>query len=251
MSGLPDRAELEDVAHQAASDLLRQLRHGELRAPRKELIDQSAVRQARDRGESLLWVPPGAIVTPLARDVAHDLQVTIRERPPHGDPEPHGEPDAEPSPLQLGGPLAFGADHGGFDLKQYLAERARALGIEVQDHGTHSKSSVDYPDLAGSVARAVALGEARWGVLVDGAGIGSCMAANKVPGVLAATCHDARTARNSREHNGANVLCLGSGSLDPDAAWAVLEAWLQTGFGGGRHGRRVDKIRALERSFTR
>jgi ribose 5-phosphate isomerase B len=121
----------------------------------------------------------------------------------------------------------------------------------VNDLGTHSTEAVDYPDVAARVAKAVALGEASWGILVDGAGIGSCMAANKVPGVLAATCHDEKTAKNSREHNGANVLCLGTGSLDEKAALRVVDAWLATGFGGGRHGKRVQKIRAIERGFTK
>ncbi|MCA8922383.1 MAG: RpiB/LacA/LacB family sugar-phosphate isomerase, partial [Planctomycetes bacterium] len=137
------------------------------------------------------------------------------------------------------------------ELKQELKQHLERSGLRVIDVGTHSKDACDYPDLAAAVAKAVALGQAGWGVVVDGAGIGSCMAANKVPGVLAATCHDVRTAKNSREHNGANVLCLGSGTLDLPAALQVLDAWLDTPFGGGRHGRRVDKIKALERSFCK
>jgi ribose 5-phosphate isomerase B len=99
------------------------------------------------------------------------------------------------------------------------------------------------------VAKAEALGEASWRILIDGAGIGSCMAASKVPGVLPATCHDVRTAKNSREHNGANVLCLGTGSLQGRAALAVVDAWVDEPFAGGRHARRVNKIKAIEQSF--
>ena len=147
--------------------------------------------------------------------------------------------------------FALGADHGGFKLKEALKRHLEARSIRVADMGTNSEESCDYPDFAARVAKSVALGEAQWGVIVDGAGIGSCMAANKVPGVLAATCCDEKAAKNAREHNGANVLCLGSGFLDEAKAKAVVDAFLATGFGGGRHGRRVAKIRALERAFVR
>ena len=217
------------------------------------LVDQSAVRAAKDKGLDHLDVPLGSIVTPLAHDLALDLGVAIRFPVPAAETAPRGEAleDGGPAPRASGLKLAFGADHGGFELKQALVAHARGLGLDVLDLGTHTKDACDYPDLAAAVARAVALGEAGWGVLIDGAGIGSCMAANKVPGVLAATCHDERTARNSREHNGANVLCLGSGSLERAAAIRVVEAWLATPFAGGRHGKRVKKIRALEKSFSR
>ena len=143
------------------------------------------------------------------------------------------------------------ADHGGLELKNAIKRHLERAGRPTVDMGTHTPDSCDYPDYAAAVARAVAMGEASWGILVDGAGIGSCMAAGKVPGVLSATCHDVRTAKNSREHNGANVLCLGSGTLDERAALTVVDAWLATPFAGGRHGRRVNKIRAIERSFVR
>jgi ribose 5-phosphate isomerase B len=220
--------------------------------PSRTLIGQAEVRAVKSRGETVLVVPPGAIVTPLARDVADGVGVELRYGAPGAPARPAGEAaDSGPSPLSQGGPLALGSDHGGFPLKQLLKAHLEQRGVHVQDVGTHSKEACDYPDLAAEVARRVALGSASWGILVDGAGIGSCMAANKVPGVLAANCHDERTARNSREHNGANVLCLGSGTLDEAAARRVVDAWLETAFAGGRHGRRVDKIRALERSFVR
>jgi ribose 5-phosphate isomerase B len=143
--------------------------------------------------------------------------------------------------------VAVGADHGGFALKEairrYLEEE---LGYAVVDFGTHSEEPVDYPDLALAVANAVARGEAARGVLVDGAGIGSTMAANKVRGVRAALCHDERTARNGREHNDANVLVLGAGSVGRGLARAIVRIFLTTAFGGGRHERRVRKIMAIE-----
>jgi ribose 5-phosphate isomerase B len=147
--------------------------------------------------------------------------------------------------------IAIGADHGGFALKEELKSTLTLMVYQVQDCGTNNESSVDYPDYAFAVAEMVASGAAWRGIIVDGAGIGSCMAANKVPGVLAAMCYDQATAINSREHNNANVLTLGAGLLGTDLAKQIVKTWLETGFGGGRHARRVDKITQIERRFTR
>jgi ribose 5-phosphate isomerase B len=143
--------------------------------------------------------------------------------------------------------LALGADHGGFALRENLARYLRELGYAVDDLGTTSREPVDYPDFAVAVARRVASGACALGVVVDGAGLGSCMAANKVRGVRAATCHDETTVRNSREHNNANVLALGSGVVNAGHARRLVRIWLETPFAGGRHTRRVDKIDALDR----
>jgi ribose 5-phosphate isomerase B len=142
--------------------------------------------------------------------------------------------------------VAIGADHGGYELKLRLVELLRELGYEPLDVGVKTSDAVDYPDYAIKVARAVARGDAWRGIMIDGAGIGSAMAANKVPGVLAATCHNEATVVNSREHNDANVLVLGSGQVNRGLARRMVRIWLQTPFGGGRHQRRVDKIRALD-----
>jgi ribose 5-phosphate isomerase B len=142
--------------------------------------------------------------------------------------------------------ISMGADHGGFDLKEALKAYLQQQGYQVDDCGTYSTDSVDYPDFAYAVAKKVSAGAAWRGILIDGAGIGSCMAANKVPGVLAAMCYDHDTAVNSREHNGANVLTLGAGMIDEALARQIVMTWLNTVFGGGRHARRVDKILAIE-----
>jgi ribose 5-phosphate isomerase B len=143
--------------------------------------------------------------------------------------------------------IAIGADHGGFQLKTALARYLdEELGWRVVDHGTHSEEAVDYPDIALPVALAVARGEAAYGLLIDGAGIGSTMAANKVRGVRAALCHDERTARNAREHNNANVLALGAGSVQRGLARRIVRIFVETPFAGGRHERRVAKIMAIE-----
>ena len=147
--------------------------------------------------------------------------------------------------------VALGADHGGLALKETLKEFVAGLGYAVVDCGTHSNDAVDYPDLAYAVARLVASGEAWRGIVVDGAGIGSAMAANKVPGVRAALCYDHATAVNSREHNDANVLTLGAGLIGANLAKQIVQIWLATPFGGGRHQRRVDKIVEIERRFLK
>jgi ribose 5-phosphate isomerase B len=147
--------------------------------------------------------------------------------------------------------IAIGADHGGYPLKERLAFRLREQGHAVLDCGTDSTAAVDYPDFAHAVASAVATGKARWGVIVDGAGIGSAMVANKVPGVRAALCYDISTARNSREHNHANVLTLGAGLIGENLAWQIIQEWLTTEWGGDRHARRVAKITEIERRYTK
>ena len=159
---------------------------------------------------------------------------------------------AQPTVASRGGErgdIALGADHGGYALKERIASDLREHGFTVRDVGTHSTESVDYPDFAEAVARLVAEGTCRWGIVVDGAGIGSAMAANKVPGIRAATCWDISSARNSREHNHANVLALGAGLLGDALALQIVQAWLSTGWGEGRHARRVDKITEIERRY--
>ncbi len=143
----------------------------------------------------------------------------------------------------------MGADHGGFTLKEHLKAYLQEQGYQVDDCGTHSTDSVDYSDFAYAVAKKVSEGTAWRGIIIDGAGIGSCMAANKVPGVLAAMCYDHATAVNSREHNGSNVLTLGAGMIDEALARQIVMTWLNTVFGGGRHARRVDKILAIEKQY--
>ena len=143
--------------------------------------------------------------------------------------------------------VAIGADQGGYELKQRVAEFLIAQGYTVSDLGIHRLESVDYPDIAALVARAVAAGEAEWGILICGTGIGVSLAANKVGGVRAALCADCYMARMAREHNDAQILCLGGRVLGVGSALDIVQVFLGSEFLGGRHGRRVDKISALER----
>jgi len=143
--------------------------------------------------------------------------------------------------------VAFGCDHAGFGLKEAVISTLKRLGAEIIDFGTYSLDSVDYPDFGERVGKAVASGEADLGVVICGTGIGISIAANKVPGVRAALCHDVYSARMSRAHNNANVLALGARVIGPGLAEAIVEAWLGTEFEGGRHANRVAKIERLER----
>jgi ribose 5-phosphate isomerase B len=188
------------------------------------------------------------IVDAVLDDDAGDAAPTVPATPPAQAPQP----EATPAPGAAGRiSVAIGADHGGYPLKERLAFRLKEAGYGVTDCGTDSHDAVDYPDFAHAVARKVASGECTYGIVVDGAGIGSAMVANKVPGVRAALCYDLSTARNSREHNHANVLTLGAGLIGEGLAWQIVQEWLSVPWGGGRHARRVDKITAVEREYAK
>jgi ribose 5-phosphate isomerase B len=145
--------------------------------------------------------------------------------------------------------IAIGADHGGWQLKDSIARQLLEVGFAVHDQGTNGPEPVDYPDIALAVALLVANGSCRWGIIIDGAGIGSAMVANKVPGIRAANCHDLSSARNSREHNHANVLTLGARFLGEGLAVDIVRVWLGTPWGPGRHADRVAKITKMEQTW--
>jgi ribose 5-phosphate isomerase B len=142
--------------------------------------------------------------------------------------------------------IAIGSDHRGFEVRRRIVSVLQQLGHEVQDVGPEGRESVDYPDYAFQVALAVGEGRADRGVLVDGTGIGMCIAANKVRGVRAAPCHDSITAEMSRRHNDANVLCLSADLLGDELIERMIRIWLETEFESGRHARRVEKITRFE-----
>jgi RpiB/LacA/LacB family sugar-phosphate isomerase len=156
---------------------------------------------------------------------------------------------SQPAPRPGAETIAIGADHGGFHLKQELADHLRKQGLSIHDCGCTSTDAVDYPDFAHAVANLVGTGTCRWGIIIDGAGIGSAIVANKVPGVRAALCYDLSSARNSRDHNHANVLTLGAGLIGPALARQIVDEWLATPWGGDRHARRVAKISGIERRY--
>lgn len=162
-----------------------------------------------------------------------------------------GSPAPSLDPASTRKVIAIGSDHGGFELKEILKKDVVEAGYYVIDVGTNSKDAVDYPDFAHAVAIQVASGKAWRGVMIDGAGIGSCMVANKVPGIRAAMAYDISSAINSREHNDANILTLGAGLIGVNLARQILKTWLETAFAGGRHSRRIEKIIAIEKEYLK
>jgi ribose 5-phosphate isomerase B len=188
-----------------------------------------------------LRVPVGSVITPSAREVAAGRGVRILELPE----------DQLSALAPADRTIAIGADHGGYQLKERLKPLLEGLGLTARDVGVNDEKPADYPDIALKVAELVAAGTATRGVIIDGAGIGSSIAANKVPGVRAALCYDKASARNSREHNDSNVLTLGAKLLTETQAEDVLRTWLGTPFAGGRHQARVQKILAIEQQYLK
>jgi len=223
-------------------------------APRgRKLVTERDLWDAATGSE--IVIPAGALITPLAHDLVRERSLSLvpEEQSPLAQ-SPKVAPSAPHAIYSGTSPqmtVSLGADHGGLALKEGLKEYLQELGYTVLDCGTHSRDSVDYPDFAYAVARLVAEGRAARGIMVDGAGIGSCMAANKVPGVRAAMCYDVSSAVNSCEHNDANVLTLGGGLIGVSLARQIVKAWLTTAFGGGRHARRVNKIMAIEKRYLK
>ena len=187
---------------------------------------------------SVLRIAEGARLTPLAADVINERGIEVVRRVPR-------------SGSKQNRTVAVGADHGGYPMKEELKVYLAELGHRVHDFGTNSENAVDYPDFAHAVARAVADGSAEVGIVIDGAGVGSAMTANKVPGVRAAACYSVEVARNSREHNDANVLTLGSKTISSAEMREIVHAWLATEITEDRHRKRVGKIEAIERQYSR
>lgn len=187
---------------------------------------------------AVLRIGEDARLTPLAADIVNEKKIAIVRRASR-----RGSKSAKI--------VAVGADHGGFKMKEELKVVLGELGHRVQDFGAHSEEAVDYPDFAHAVARAVADGNADLGIVIDGAGVGSAMTANKVPGVRAAACYSVEVARNSREHNDANVLTLGSKTISSTQMREIVTTWLATEISEERHKKRVAKIDAIQRQYQR
>jgi ribose 5-phosphate isomerase B len=199
------------------------------------VLTEQEIRDAGPGGH--IVAAADAIVTPAARDLARAWGVTIQRG------------------AQCSGRVrrvAVGADHGGFELKEEVKKLLQTMEkVEIFDLGTHGKETVDYPDFALAVAEAVCSGRADLGIMVDGAGIGSAMTANKVPGARAAMCYDAASARNAREHNFANVLTMGGRVIDAARMREIVTTFLETPTGGERHAARVRKIMEIERKYCK
>ncbi|HEX8187978.1 MAG TPA: ribose 5-phosphate isomerase B [Pyrinomonadaceae bacterium] len=232
--GGPPLARVVNVAPAAAEKSPEPEKEFERDESSKGVITEDDVRGLPEGAR--LRVAESARLTPLAADIVRERRIELVRRVPRRGSR------AERI-------VAVGADHGGFPLKEELKGLLTELGHRVRDFGTHSTEAVDYPDFAHAVARAVSEGEADLGIVIDGAGVGSAMTANKVPGVRAAACYSVKVAVNSREHNGANVLTLGSGTITPAEMRDIVRAWLSADLTEDRHKRRVAKIDAVERQY--
>jgi ribose 5-phosphate isomerase B len=202
----------------------------------KDLITEDDLRGLEEG--TRLRVADGVKFTPLASDLIRDKSIVLVKK----DSKRTGSKARS---------VAIGADHGGFKVKEELKDFLAGLGIQVRDFGTNSTDAVDYPDHAHAVARAVADHVADAGIIIDGAGIGSAMTANKVPGVRAAACYSVALAKNSREHNGANVLTLGSGQNSLAEIKDIVTAFLGSELSEERHKKRVAKIDSIEEQYKR
>jgi ribose 5-phosphate isomerase B len=205
-----------------------------------DIITEADARRL-DPGTTVRLAPRGH-VTPLAADTLRERRITVIAE--DGSPS---VADADLMPVADIRRLAIGSDHVGFELKAHLTGVLRGRGLQVHDIGVLEKSPADYPDIAAAVARLVARREADAGVVIDGAGLGSAIAANKVAGVRAAMCVNETLARYCREHNGANVLTLGATLLTPDEAVAIVRRFLETPMREARYIARLAKIARLER----
>ncbi len=240
----PERETIRQLVREALESQLSARPQPASELPNPELVDESVkdviteleVRQLK--ASASLLVRQDAIITPAAQDLIRErgIQLVRRRR------------SAAMGKNRL---IALGADHGGYEMKEELKKLLAELGYRYRDFGTFSTEAVDYPDIAHAVAQAVAQGVCDLGIIVDGAGIGSCITANKVPGVRAALCYDEATARNSRQHNDANVLTLGGRMLSTEQMRQVVTTWLSTEISQERHRKRVAKIVAIERQYLK
>lgn len=204
---------------------------------RYDIVTESIARTL-ERG-STVTLATGGHVTPLALDTLRERRITVVREGAVADP-------SDLVPVAAPARLAVGSDHSGLALRKAVRDHLRRRGLAVQEVGLDTPDPVDYPDIAGRVARLVATREVDAGIVIDGAGLGSAIAANKVRGVRAAMCSDRTLARYAREHNGANVLALGATLVDADTALGIVDTWLATPMTEARYVRRLAKIRALE-----
>ncbi len=222
----------------------------------RKLITERDVLERAKRGEKSLFVDSETMLTPSARDAAaqHNIQVKDSRDPTISRAKTVDAIISVPSPIansaNTSSVVAIGSDHGGYRLKETLKQLVGELGFPVVDVGTNSEEACDYPDFAYAVAAMVSSGEASRGIMIDGVGVASAIVANKVPGVRAVPCYDEFVAKSSREHNDANVLTLGGRIVGSELAKSIVKIWLETGFAGGRHQGRVQKISDVEKRFA-
>ena len=207
----------------------------------KKLIIEDHIIQILRSGAREIVLEKGSVVTPLAKDrILHSGLKVVEQIS-----------SAPSSELNVQTKIAIGSDHTGVKMKKILYDYLTKKGFDLSDVGTFTEDAVDYPDIALNVANRVAIGEVKFGIILDATGIPSSISANKVPGIRAATCYNEFSARSSREHNNANILVLGARALGEETIKSITDVWLSSGFLGDRHQKRIDKISAIEKKYSK
>jgi ribose 5-phosphate isomerase B len=214
----------------------------------KRVITESEVLKLYKEGARTIPVGDDDMFTPLAKDKLKELKIKLVKKEPAVQIEGDSH---DPVKSKRTNKVSIGGDHTGFKIKNVISKILVSKGYEVIDVGTFDENACDYPDFAFSAALKVKHGEVDFAVLVDATGIPSSITANKIPGIRACTCYNEFSARSAREHNNGNVLVMGAKTLGEETIKSILEVWLNTPFGGERHQRRLDKITAIEKEFSK
>jgi ribose 5-phosphate isomerase B len=214
----------------------------------KRIITESEVIKLFKSGARTFPVGDDDMFTPLAKDKIKELKIKLVKMVPAVAIEGIAN---DPVKSKRTNKVSVGGDHTGFKIKNLISKILVAKGFEVVDVGTYDENACDYPDFAFAAAMKVKNGESDFAILIDATGIPSSITANKIPGIRACTCYNEFSARSAREHNNGNVLVMGARTLGEETIKSILEVWLDTPFGGERHQRRLDKITAIEKEFSK
>jgi ribose 5-phosphate isomerase B len=214
----------------------------------KKLITESEIIKFSKDGAGTFPLGDDDLLTPLAMDKLRELKLKVVKKKPAVEIEGTTK---DPVKSKLSNKVSVGGDHTGFKIKNVVSKILVGKGYEVIDVGTYDENTCDYPDFAFSAAMKVKNGETDFAVLVDATGIPSAISANKIPGIRACTCYNEFSSRSAREHNNGNVLVMGAKTLGEETIKSILEVWLASSFGGDRHQRRLDKITAIEKEFSK
>ncbi|MFA7229304.1 MAG: ribose 5-phosphate isomerase B [Melioribacteraceae bacterium] len=207
----------------------------------KKLITEDHIKNILKNGGTEVVVEKGSVLTPLAKDRILHSGLKIVDSASSG----------ISSDSMKYASIAIGSDHTGVKMKKILSDHLIKKGFELTDAGTFTEDAVDYPDIAFNVANRVAVGEVKYGIIIDATGIPSAITANKIPGIRAATCYNEFSAKSSREHNNANVLVVGAKALGEETIKSIADVWLSSSFLGDRHQKRLDKIKAIEEKYSK
>lgn len=214
----------------------------------KRVITESEVIKLYKSGARTFPIGDNELFTPLAKDKIKELKIKLVKKMPAVEIEGSLK---DPVKSKRTNKVSIGGDHTGFKIKNLISKILVGKGFEIIDVGTYDENACDYPDFAYSASLKVKDGETDFAVLIDATGIPSAISANKIPGIRACTCYNEFSARSAREHNNGNVLVMGARSLGEETIKSILEVWLDTTFGGERHQKRLDKITAIEREFSK